>query len=84
MELNPEYLNTLKQKGKHLKRITNSEQSLASEAILFFGTKLKFGQVMRFIKIHGEQKVREAFEHVKKSDACNNPIAVFLWRCKNG
>ena len=60
-------------------RISNREQELADQIYSYFGKKLRFSMIMRFIKQKGYQAIFESWKEVKNSKPINKE-SLFLWK----
>jgi len=60
-------------------RVYTKEQELADQIYFYFGKKIKFPMIMRFIKTKGYQAIYEIWQEVKNSNPLNRE-SLFLWK----
>ncbi len=62
-------------------RIFTKEQALADEIFTYFGKQLKFGQIMKFIKMKGHKAIYELWNEVRQSNP-KNRLSLFIYKVK--
>lgn len=66
-------------KFNNKKRKMTKEQELADQIYTYFGKELKFGFIIRVIKMKGYQFIFECWNDVKQSNP-KNAVSLFMWK----